>query len=96
MAWISARQALRPVSSACTVLNALRDPRSLAAREFLAWAGEGFDPNRFDRHAANAALSRISWNRWIAPQKGRRRYPDCAGGLDAGISPLPRSIAVLS
>lgn len=54
-------------------LHALRDPGSLAAREFLAWAGEDFDPYRFDRHAANAALSRMAWNRWIAPPKSGRR-----------------------
>lgn len=33
-------------------------------REFLEWAGEDFDPNRFDRHAANAALLRMAWNQW--------------------------------
>ncbi len=30
----------------------------------LRWAGEDFDPARFDRHAANAALLRMAWNRW--------------------------------
>lgn len=54
-------------------LGSFREPGSLAAREFLAWAGEDFDPNRFDRHAANAALSRLAWNRWIAPPRTRRR-----------------------
>ena len=38
--------------------------RSSAVREFLQWAGEDFDPDRFDRHAANAALQRMAWNRW--------------------------------
>jgi len=33
-------------------------------REFLEWAGEDFDPNKFDRHAANATLLRMAWNRW--------------------------------
>lgn len=32
--------------------------------EFLEWAGEDFDPARFDRHAANAAILRMAWNRW--------------------------------
>jgi hypothetical protein len=40
-----------------------RDPESKEAREFLEWAGEDFDPERFDRHAANAALLRMAWNR---------------------------------
>lgn len=31
----------------------------------LQWAGEDFDPVRFDRHAANAALLRMAWNRWV-------------------------------
>lgn len=29
------------------------------------WAGLDFDPDRFDRHAANAAIARMLWNRWI-------------------------------
>ena len=40
------------------------DPESEDARSFLQWAGEDFDPGRFDRHAANAALLRMAWNRW--------------------------------
>lgn len=32
--------------------------------EFLEWAGADFDPARFDRYAANAALMRMAWNRW--------------------------------
>ena len=31
---------------------------------FLQWAGKDFDPNHFDRRAANAALLRMAWNRW--------------------------------
>jgi hypothetical protein len=34
-------------------------------RRLLQWAGEDFDPERFDRHAANAALLRMAWNRWV-------------------------------
>jgi hypothetical protein len=33
-------------------------------KSFLAWAGEDFDPERFDRHAANATLLRMAWNQW--------------------------------
>jgi hypothetical protein len=39
-------------------------PKSKEVAEFLAWAGEDFDPDRFDRHAANAALLRMAWNQW--------------------------------
>lgn len=39
-------------------------PKSKEVREFRRWAGEDFDPDRFDRHAANAALLRMAWNRW--------------------------------
>ena len=46
-------------------LDLLRDdPESEDAQSFLQWAGEDFDPGRFDRHAANAALLRMAWNRW--------------------------------
>ena len=44
--------------------NYNRSRRSKAVREFLEWAGEDFDPHRYDRHAANAALLRMAWNRW--------------------------------
>ncbi|WP_045226949.1 plasmid pRiA4b ORF-3 family protein [Methyloterricola oryzae] len=40
------------------------DPRNEEVTEFLNWAGNDFDPSRFDRHAANATLSRMAWNRW--------------------------------
>lgn len=42
-----------------------RDGKNDEVREFLEWAGEDFDPARFDRHAANAALERMAWNRWM-------------------------------
>lgn len=41
-----------------------KNPRNERVREFLEWAGEDFQPDRFDRHAANAALLRMAWNRW--------------------------------
>lgn len=40
------------------------EPDCEEVRSFLQWAGEDFDPGRFDRHAANAALLRMAWNRW--------------------------------
>ena len=46
-------------------LDLLRDdPESEDVQSFLQWAGEDFDPGRFDRHAPNAALMRMAWNRW--------------------------------
>jgi hypothetical protein len=39
-------------------------PRSADAHELREWVGAGFDPKRFDRHAANAALLRMAWNGW--------------------------------
>ena len=40
------------------------DPQDEEVVSFLEWAGEDFDPDLFDRHAANAALLRMAWNRW--------------------------------
>ena len=40
------------------------DPRDEEVVSFLQWAGTDFDPDRFDRRAANAALLRMAWNRW--------------------------------
>ena len=48
-----------------TFLDQLGDnPKHTEVRKFKQWAGKGFDPRKFDRHAANAALSRMAWNRW--------------------------------
>jgi len=44
--------------------------------EFLKWAGKDFDPVRFDRFAANAALERTAWDRWLGPNS-----PDSPGGF---------------
>ena len=41
-----------------------KNPQHKEVRTFLRWAGEDFDPNQFDRHAANAALLRMAWNQW--------------------------------
>jgi len=47
-------------------LSVLEDsPYSAEAKEFREWAGLDFDPERFDRRAANAALDRLLWNGWI-------------------------------
>jgi hypothetical protein len=42
----------------------LEHPRSDEVVSFMQWAGEDFDPLRFDRRAANAALLRMAWNAW--------------------------------
>lgn len=46
-------------------LNELEsNPESEEVQSFLEWAGTDFNPERFDRHAANAALLRMAWNQW--------------------------------
>ncbi len=35
------------------------------SKELPVWAGLDYDPARFDRQAANAAIKRLLWNRWI-------------------------------
>lgn len=42
----------------------LTAPDSEEAQELLDWAGGEFDPECFDRRAANAALQRLLWNGW--------------------------------
>jgi hypothetical protein len=41
------------------LLEALRDPRHAEHEEYRTWAGEDFDPARFDLAAVNAALQRL-------------------------------------
>ena len=41
------------------------EPYGHEANEAREWAGLDFDPERFDRQAANAAISRLLWNGWI-------------------------------
>ncbi|HPL30788.1 MAG TPA: plasmid pRiA4b ORF-3 family protein [Anaerolineae bacterium] len=41
------------------------NPYSEETEEVRTWAGLDFDPARFDRPAANAAIDRMLWNRWI-------------------------------
>lgn len=41
-----------------------QQPDSPEGREMLEWLGGGFDPDVFDRHAANAAVQRICNNLW--------------------------------
>jgi len=42
----------------------LAAPGSAESRALLLWAGGEFNPEMFDRRAANAALQRMQWNRW--------------------------------
>jgi hypothetical protein len=47
------------------MLKTLRDaPESEEGQSYRTWIGAGYDSERFDRHAANAALLRMAWNRW--------------------------------
>jgi hypothetical protein len=41
------------------------DPYSDEAKEMREWAGLDFNPELFDRKAANSALDRMLWNGWI-------------------------------
>jgi hypothetical protein len=53
------------------LIAALRDPKDPEHRELVAWAGAGFDPERFDVDAVNRALQRTTRS-----SGGRRRRPD--------------------
>lgn len=41
------------------------DPYGEQTEEVRTWAGLDFDPSRFDRPAATAAIDRLLWNRWV-------------------------------
>lgn len=41
------------------------EPYSDESKELRVWAGLDYDPARFDRLAANAAIKRLLWNRWL-------------------------------
>ena len=41
------------------------EPYSDESKEMREWAGLDYDPARFDRQAANAAIKRLLWNRWL-------------------------------
>jgi GH24 family phage-related lysozyme (muramidase) len=41
-----------------------QQPDSDEAQDYRTWAGGDFDPELFDRRAANAALLRMGWNGW--------------------------------
>ncbi|WP_321969182.1 plasmid pRiA4b ORF-3 family protein [Paraburkholderia tropica] len=43
------------------------DPDSAESRAYRKIAGDDFDPERFDRRGANAALQRLAWNHWGEP-----------------------------
>lgn len=60
-----ARRRIAAGLTATRIANLLKNNRSSKeAREFLEWVGEDFDPERLDRHAANAALLRMTGNQW--------------------------------
>ena len=40
-------------------------PYGEEAQRLQTWAGLDFDPERYDRRAANLALARMQWNGWI-------------------------------
>lgn len=42
----------------------LTEPHSEEAQHLTEWAGGPFDPELFDKRAANAAIQRMMWNRW--------------------------------
>ncbi|MGF6923398.1 plasmid pRiA4b ORF-3 family protein [Paraburkholderia sp. 40] len=42
-----------------------QEPDSDEAHDYRTWAGEDFDPELFDRRAANAALLRMGRNGWV-------------------------------
>ncbi len=42
----------------------LGNPHSEDAKRLLTWAGGEFNPEMFDRLAANAAIQRMLWNAW--------------------------------
>ena len=41
------------------------EPYSDESKDLREWAGLDYDPARFDRQAANAAIKRLLWNRWL-------------------------------
>ncbi len=45
-------------------LHSLQQPQSEVASDALTWVGDNFDPELFDRHAANAAAKRLCNNLW--------------------------------
>ena len=42
-----------------------QEPGSDEAQKYRTWAGDDFDPELFDRRAANAALLCMAWNDWV-------------------------------
>lgn len=45
-------------------LTEIQDPSSEQGRDYLRWVDGSFDPELFDRRAANNALLRMAWNGW--------------------------------
>jgi hypothetical protein len=71
-AWVDAGERACPpediggVSGFHDFLEHLEDePYSDETKSLQEWAGLDYDPARFDRQAANAAIKRLLWNRWL-------------------------------
>ena len=71
-AWIEAGARACPLENVGSpegyqeMLDSLENaPYDNETKELREWAGLDFDPERFDRQAANAAISRMLWNGWI-------------------------------
>ena len=71
-AWVDAGERACPPEDAGGVsgfqdfLEKLEDePYSDESKDLREWAGLDYDPARFDRQAANAAIKRLLWNRWL-------------------------------
>ncbi len=71
-AWVDAGERACPpediggVSGFHDFLERLEDePYSDETKSLQEWAGLDYDPARFDRQAANAAIKRLLWNRWL-------------------------------
>lgn len=71
-AWVDAGERACPpediggVSGLQELLEHLEDePYSDETRALREWAGLDYDPARFDRFAANAAIKRLLWNHWL-------------------------------
>ncbi len=71
-AWVDAGERACPPED-CGGVGGLQDflerledePYSDESKEMREWAGLDYDPARFDRQAANAAIKRLLWNRWL-------------------------------
>ena len=72
MVWIEAGERACPPDDAGGIAGyqemfaTLEDaPYGEEAQRLQTWAGLDFDPERFDRRAANLTIQRMQWNGWI-------------------------------